>query len=433
MNPDELKDLFTGIVNDAVAPLKDEVATIKAKLENEPPVNDPGHDVPEQGGDKKEFDLMYNLKYGGKSDDETKKLVMDEVAGGNYRQFVWMQNNAFMKYIRFGTDMLDVSDVKLLKNQVFAPSHVMKALKDGLDLSMVKDTMVEAQGSLGGFAVPPNMQENIARRLPGLTAVRGNGATVITLARGNSIEVPFYSGGDSRYTGNIRGQWGSETVNPGEQNATLGMKTLMADIYTYKIPMSTSLVEDASNLVDLVENDIVVTLAIDEDEVFLIGDGVGKPLGWLPSGANSLSLTEINSGAAAALTTAGIKALKRGLASQYRGMGVFVANSDTYGDIEALTVSGTGSDFAFGDLSESGELLRRPALESEAMPDVAANAFSVLFAAMSGYYIVDRAGLTVMRMQDSNTGINKIELHVRKRVGGRPVETWKAAVQKVAS
>ena len=111
----------------------------------------------------------------------------------------------------------------------------------------------------------------------------------------------------------------------------------------------------------------------------------------------------------------------------------FVANSDSYGDIEALTVSGTGSGYAFPDLSESGRLLRAVAAESEAMPDVATNAFPLLYADQSGYYIVERAGLTVMRMQDSGTGINKIELHVRKRVGGRPVETWKGAVQQILS
>lgn len=125
--------------------------------------------------------------------------------------------------------------------------------------------------------------------------------------------------------------------------------------------------------------------------------------------------------------------MKRGVASQYRGRASFVANSDTYGLIEVLPAAGGTDHYAFPDLSDEGLLLRRPALESEAMPDVAANSFSVLFADMSGYYILDRAGLTVMRMQDSGTGINKVELHVRKRVGGRPVETWKAAVQKTAS
>lgn len=424
MTPEELKQ----ILGEAVQPLRDEVENLKATLAAEPATNDPGHatDDDAEGGSQKSFDVMYNLRYGGKTDDETKALVLDEVAGGNYKKFVWEQNHVFAKYLREGESMLEVKEKKLLKQQVFAPTYIMHALKQGgLDMRTLKDTMVEAQGSLGGFAVPPNMQENIAVRLPGLTAVRGNGARVITLIRGNSTEVPVYAGGDDRYRGNIRGQWGSETQAPGEQNATLEMKTVTADIYTYKIPMSTSLAEDAMNLVQLVEDDIVVTVAIDEDEVFLVGDGVGKPLGWLPGGLNSHSLA--NTTVATTFTAASVKALRRKLGSQYRARAVFVANSDSYGLIENLNVSGTGSDYAFPSLSEDGRLLRSPATESEAMPDVATNAFPMLYVDQSGYYIVERAGLTVMRMQDSGTGINKIELHVRKRVGGRPVEIWKAA------
>ena len=366
------------------------------------------------------------MRYAGKPTDEVKAQVMNEVAGGNYKQFDAEQDAAFVKYVRGGLDLMDTAEKRILKQQIFAPSYVMEALKGGLELHSVKDTMVEAQGSLGGFAVPSSRQENIAARLPGLTAVRGNGARVITLIRGNSTEVPLYSGGNERYVGNIRGQWGSETQTPSEQNATLEMVTVDANIYTYKIPMSTSLTEDAMNLVDLVENDIVVTMAIDEDEVFLVGDGVAKPYGWLPGGLNTLSLAATT--VATTFTAASLKALRRKVATQYRNRAAFVANSDSYGLIEALTVSGTGSDYAFPDLSESGQLLRRPALESEAMPDVATNAFPMLFADMSGYYIIERAGLTVMRMQDSYTGINKVELHVRKRVGGRPVEIWKAAL-----
>jgi len=58
---------------------------------------------------------------------------------------------------------------------------------------------------------------------------------------------------------------------------------------------------------------------------------------------------------------------------------------------------------------------------------------SVLFGDMAGYWIVQKAGLTIARFQDSYTGINKVEYHVRRRVGGRVVETWRFAVQKTAA
>src|SRR3970282_554426 len=109
----------------------------------------------------------------------------------------------------------------------------------------------------------------------------------------------------------------------------------------YKVPMSQSLVEDAANLVQILQQDIQDTMAIDEDEAFLVGAGVGKPRGILPGQLNPDTLKEVNSGAAAALTTNGIKSLKRGVPSQYRDENcIWVATSDTFGATEILTVGG---------------------------------------------------------------------------------------------
>lgn len=437
MDPEELKTLLATVVQEQLAPVVGEVNGLKAALAGEPPTNDPGYQLPggngADAGSNDTFKAFYVARF-GKDDDSVKTQVMKEVAGGNYERFVWEQNAAFAKLLRWGDRELSREEAKLLRHQVFAPTHVMMMIKNGFPVVAIKETMVAAQGSLGGYAIPPNWQENIASRLPGLTAVRGNGATIITLlGGGTSVTVTKYTGGNDRYRGNLRGQWGTETQAPTEQNATLGLDEIIANTYTYKVPQSQDVVESAANLVDLVMDDILDTEAIDEDETFLVGDGVGKPLGILPGGVNSLSLTEVNSGGASTLTTAGIKKLKRGLPTQYRNRGVFVANSDTYGVVEVLTVSGAGSDFAFPDLSDNEILLKRPAAESGAMPDVAANAYPIIFGAMAGYTIVEQPGMTIARYQDSGTGPNKVEFHVRKKIGGRPVRTWLFAVQKVAS
>jgi len=375
------------------------------------------------------FKHVYAMRFG--DDGEAKQAVLTDILGKDYRQVLWDQNVAYAKYLRFGTERLDRSEIDLLKTQIFPWFQLEHLLKAGLSVHQIKTTMVEAQGTLGGYAVPPNVQQEIASRLPGLTAVRRGGARVIQLTTGNSVDVPLYSGGTDQYRGALRGAWGAETQTPGEKNATLGLVPLIAQLYTYKVPMSQSLVEDAGNLVDLVTSDITTTAAVDEDIAFLTGDGANKPLGYLPSSGNGLSLTEVNSGHATTLTADGIKGLKRGIASQYRQNGKFIANSDTYAIVEKLK-DGSGA-YIFGDLSDTGRLLNREALESDALPDVAASAYAMLFVDPSGYWIVERAGFTIVRFQDSNTGVNKVEYHVRRRIGGRPVETWKAAVQKVSA
>lgn len=376
---------------------------------------------------------LYTMRFG--DDNAVKTAVLTDLIGSNYQQRIWDQTAAFAKYLRGGESALDRDEYKMLKSQVFAFEDITTMIQNGFDVKSIKSTMVEAQGTLGGFAVPTTMQSEILRRLPGLTAVRGAGATVINLTTGNSTEFVELTGGNDRYTSGLRGAWGTETQSPAEKNLTLGMKTITADVYTYKVPMSQSLVEDAGNLVSLLQDEAAMTLAMDEDDAFLIGDGVGKPLGILPASANALSLTEVVSTSAAALTANGIKALKRGIAAQYRRSGVFIGNSDTFGAIELL-VDGNGNYLLVdknNDLTDQDVLLSRRVFESEAMPDVAAGTFPLIFGNMAGYYIVERSGMTVARYQDSNTGINKAEYHFRRRVGGRVAKPWMLAVQKVAA
>jgi len=179
---------------------------------------------------------------------------------------------------------------------------------------------------------------------------------------------------------------------------------------------------------------VAVTLAIDEDDAFLIGDGVAKPRGILPSSGNADAITEVVTTNASALTVEKVKALRRGINSQYRQPATrasWIANSTTASTIEEMQ-DGNGK-FYFEDLIVGEAFLRHIWRESEAMPDIASQAYPILFGDLSGYIIVERLGLSVVRFQDSATGINKVEFHVRRRLGGRLMETWKMCVQHCAA
>lgn len=383
---------------------------------------------PEAAKAQKSIDAAYVLRYG--DEDASKKAILTDLIGADYRQKIYEQNIAYAKYLRGGDRELSRAEYKSLKSMYFPIDQVTRFVKDGMAVSEIKATQVEAVGELGGFAVPPNMQAEISTRLPGMTAVRGAGARVVTLASGNSIEILQYRGSDNRYVGLIRGAWGTETQDPDEKNWKLDLIPIIANVYTYKISYSQSIVDDAGNLVSLVNKDMTDVSAQDEDEVFLIGDGVGKPLGILPGGANVFTLTEVHSQSANAVTAAGIKALKRGIPSQYRKNAVWVANSDTYGAIEASNNAGV---FYFPDLSEDEKLLARRTFESEVMADIAGSALPILFGDMNGYTIVERLGMSIERFHDSGTGINKVEYQLRRRIGGRIEKPWMFAVQEIAA
>lgn len=381
----------------------------------------------------KSFNALYTMRFG--EEDEAMKAVMTDLIGRNYRQIISDQTKAFASYLRFGSEELDREGRSLLRRQIFPVKSIKHMLDQGMDVSAIKSTMVEAQGSLGGYAVPPNVQAEIVTRLPALTAVRGLGARVVTLTNSNAIEIPRYTGGDSRYVGNIRGKWGSETQSPEEQNATLDMVTVTANVYTFKVPLSQSLVEDAANLVQLVQQDIANTRAVDEDEAFLVGDGAGKPLGILPDSSNALGLTEVVTGDADEITADGLIGLSEGIADQYMEGAAFVFRQSTAAAIRKLK-TGEG-EYLFDRYLEGGRAIRTllgyPYRRNDGMPAIAATAYPVIFGNMAGYTIVERAGMTIARYQDSYTGVNKVEYHVRCRIGGRVERPWMFAVQKVAA
>jgi len=381
-------------------------------------------DPPGPGAQDAMTKAINDLRFGPLEDPTS--LVMREIYGTDYRQLQYEQAKAYHRYLRTG------KGDKILRQQVWSPETVKSMLQDGVTVAEIKATMVEGMDELGGFAVPAQQAAEIIQRLPGLTAVRQAGARVVQTSS-NMIEWLKLTGGNSRYPTAMRGLWGTEVQSPTADDWTFGLEQIGVHTYTYKVVVSQSLVEDATNLVDILNDLIVVTLAMDEDAAYISGDGAGKPRGLLPSSANSHSFSETVSGNASALKVETVKGLRRGIATQYRmgGRACWLGNSSTADDIEQFQ-DGDGR-FYYEDLSIGQPFLRYKWYESEAMPDVASDAYPLLFGDFSGYMIVERLGLSIVRFQDSNTGINKVEFHIRRRIGGDVIESWKFAVQKVSA
>jgi HK97 family phage major capsid protein len=372
---------------------------------------------------EEEVNKAINVMRYGEIDGPTNR-VMQEIYGGDYRQVAADQERAFARYMRRG------EVTKGMNRQTWDIESVKSMLRSGMTVAEIKSTMVEGQDILGGYAVPPQVYASTISRLPGLTAIRGSGALVIQTSS-NMIEWLKITGGTDPYVSGMRGYWGGETQDPSETNFTIGLMEIPVKLYTYKVPMSVSLLEDASNVVDVFTRLVSDTLASDEDTAFTTGDGANKPRGLLPGSANAHSFTEVVSGAAATLTYAGLKNLRRGVQAQYRSRGSWLGNSDTAGVIEGL-LDGEGRNYIeFVDVG--APMLRSTWRETEAMPDVSAGTFPLLYGDMSGYAIIERLGLAIQRYNDSNTTINKVEFQVRRRIGGNVVEPWKFAVQKVAA
>ena len=374
------------------------------------------------------------LKHGKDPETGPLSVIMREIYGGDYREAMEQQEVQFLRYLRTSPD--SAKAVKVDPRQLWSPAAVKSMLGQGLSVGEIKATMVEGTDVLGGFAVPTRMADAIIQQLAGLTAVRGGGATVVTTAS-KSIDWLEITGvdADKRYPSALRGAWGGETQTPDEKNMTFGLRSIPVNIYTYRVPMSTSLLEDAINIESLFRAAVADTLAIDEDEAFLIGTGNRQPLGIIPGSANTMGINTVNSGGASSLTMDGLRSLRRGVASQYRAnrRASLIGESDTGKDIELLK---DGDSRYFVDQLMPGEynsVVGATWRESEAMPAVAASAFPLIYGDLSGYIVVERMGLAIRRYNDSYTGINTVDFQIRRRVGGRLMEPWKLALQVVSA
>lgn len=472
MDPEEFLKKIGELVDTKLQPIATQVGeqakTLDA-LKSAPATNKlPQGEAPEAsgtGGDSavKAISRSVYLQQFGEPD-AAMKAVMSDVIGADYEQSIYEKTQLFTKWVRGGTSRMNAREQDLLQRQYFSPSDIKGFVFSGLTVQEiksrmeraesnlqgiplppyiqerfaqkmggVKDTMFTGSGQLGGYAVAP-MRDEIGARLPGNTVVRASGARVVDLINATSIEVPIYSGGDSRYRGGLRGSWGGEKTTSPEDNATMEMVAVAAHPYTFKVPVTRSLMMNAANLIDLLTNDIVDTAAIDEDEAFLVGKGTGgQPMGVIPGGARLASLG-IGYVQHTAVTADKLIALSDDLDDQYVDGAMFVFKKATGTAIRQLKEETTTGTYLFRPGLDAGApetLLGHRYRRNAAMPAVATGSCPVLFGNMSGYLIVQEPGMTIERFQDSNTGLGKVEFHIWRMLGGRVIYPWMFSVLEI--
>lgn len=378
---------------------------------------------------------IYTMRYG--DEDAAAKAVLVDLHGVDFETKRYDQMVAFNKYIRKPQWVPTGVEEKLLKEVILTPAYAKDAVLKGLEVKFIKDTMVEAVDTLGGYIVPVDFQTEVIRRLQGFVVMRGK-ARQMTTSR-DRVEIPKLTGGDDQYTTAVRVTWVDETPTAGtaETNLTWGMEAINVHTVMAETPLSRNVVEDAAvNLVDELTTAFAEAAGIDEDNRFLTGDGVGKPQGLLKGGTTPIAgITEVVSGAAGALTWDGLIDLSYGVASQYRSRCILIMERATVKTIRKFK-DGLGQYLWQPDqkVGQPTELLGYVVAEQEAMPSIAANTYPILFGDPMGYRIVDRIGMSVERYLDSATArTNSVIYVMRRRLGGQLTNPERWAVQKVST
>jgi HK97 family phage major capsid protein len=273
----------------------------------------------------------------------------------------------------------------------------------------------------GGYLVPPETDTEIGRRISIASPMRAL-STVRTVSSA-VLKKPFAATGLS--TG-----WVAETAARPQTNTPQLSELSFPTMELYAMPAATqSLLDDAAVDIEAwIAGEVDIVFAEQEGDAFIRGDGVNRPKGFLTYTAVAEAawtwgnLGYVATGAAGAWKTTGpsdtlvdvIYALKAG----HRQNGTFLMNRRTQADVRKF--KDADGNYLWRPPASAGQpasLMGFPIAEAEEMPDVAANALAVAFGDFrSGYLVVDRAGVRILR--DPYSAKPYVLFYTTKRVGG---------------
>lgn len=223
-------------------------------------------------------------------------------------------------------------------------------------------------------------------------------------------------------------RWVAEGASQSQTDTPqLGQKEIVAHKIEADPRVTTEQLQDAYLDVERwLGNKVADRFARLENSAFVLGDGVGKPRGFLTYAAWAAAgvyernkIEQINTGAATAIAADGLINLQMSLKEDYQARAVFGMRRTTFGS--ALKLKGADNYFFSPVLIRDGQatmqLLGKPVVFMDDMPLEGAGNLAVVYGDFSrAYTITDRVGLQVLRDPYSNKGF--VTFYTTKRTGG---------------
>lgn len=263
----------------------------------------------------------------------------------------------------------------------------------------------------GGYLVPVEFERTLVKRLSEANIVR-------------SIAKTFSSSAERKIAvaaTNSSAAWVPENGAIPESSVTFGQKTLDAFKLTDLIKVSTELLSDSMfNLETYLAEEFARALGVAEEEAFIKGNGTGKPTGIFDA---------TNGGTIGATTATGtaiafddIVNLVYALKSPYRRNAAFLTHDTTVAALPKLKDS--NGQYLWQPSLVAGQpdrLFGYPIHTSPYAPTIAAGALSLAFGDYSNYWIADRQGRTIQRLNEIYAGNGQVGFLVTERVDGKVI------------
>lgn len=282
-------------------------------------------------------------------------------------------------------------------------------------------TLTVSSDPQGGYLAPAELSSEFLRDLVLISPIRG----VASVRQTGSPSVIY-----PKRTAITNAAWKGETQSQvGSEPAFGQAEVIVRELNTY-VDVSNQLLADSAGQA---EAEVRLALADDfgqkEGTAFVSGDGNLAPEGILTNA--DIGYTPTTS--ASALTTDSLIALAYAIPTSYRANATWGMNSKTLGVVR--TMKDGQNNYIWQPSYQAGQpetILGRPVMELPDMPDVAANAFPIIFGDFQGYRIVDRIAMSILVNPYllATNGITRI--HASRRVGGAVVQAARFRKLKVS-
>ena len=171
------------------------------------------------------------------------------------------------------------------------------------------------------------------------------------------------------------------------------------------------------DLENYIRNEFAYAFGAAEEQAFCVGDGSGQPTGLFTANGGQVGVTAAS---ATAVTADELISLIYALKSPYRKKAKFLMNDETVAAIRKLK-DGNGV-YLWQPALQQGQpdkLLGYDIYTSPYVPKMAANAYAIAFGDFQNYWIADRAGRTVQRLNELYYTNGQVGFVGTERVDGK--------------
>lgn len=262
----------------------------------------------------------------------------------------------------------------------------------------------------GGFLVPLEFERQIVRALDEENVVRRL-AKVITTQHERKIPVAL---------GHSVAQWTTENSAYTESNPTFGQKQIDAFKLTDLCRVSVELLKDSTfDIEDYLRQEFARAFGIAEEQAFCVGNGTTQPTGIFTANGGTVGVTAAS---ATAITVDEIISLVHALKAPYRKNAKFLMNDATVAILRKL--KDQNGQYLWQPSIQAGtpdRLLGYEIYTSPYVPVAQAGALTIAFGDFKNYWIGDRAGRTVQRLNELYATNGQIGYVATERVDGKVI------------